>query len=315
MIKLRSFLIENNLIDDYQYLLDNDKDIEYNCLHDEKTNGFNVLHKLVLLCSNLLFYNFLEANITELKDFINEKNGFGRTPLHLACFFSKTLSSETTVMLLIENGANVNSKDIFNWSPLHSAVRYSGTKSTENTVRILLNSGANINDITEESFSPLHLSLINIKYGCSEDTIKILLEDPNVDVNLKDKFGRTPLHIVIIYSWWEVSEEIISLLLEKGADYNLLDNEGKNPMFYARDCDESGNFVIGKILKKFSKTVEVNVDSRILQKVVEKYQFYEDECLICSNERKGIKCKYDHFNCFSCLAKTKFICQYCNLNL
>jgi len=86
------------------------------------------------------------------------------------------------------------------------------------------------------------------------DTAKLerLLKE-GADVNVKDDYGRTPLHVAA-----EKGEvEIVKLLLEKGADVNVKNNNGQTPLHYAA----SGGYTeIVKLL--LERGADVNVKNK-----------------------------------------------------
>ncbi len=49
------------------------------------------------------------------------------------------------------------------------------------------------------------------------------------EINLKDKNGKTPLHLACIHSMYEITKFLIS----KNADLNIKDNNGNTPLFDA----------------------------------------------------------------------------------
>jgi ankyrin repeat protein len=60
------------------------------------------------------------------------------------------------------------------------------------------------------------------------DDVRALL-DQGVDVNAKDKGGRTPL----ILAAWKQETEVMNLLLERGADVNAKDKDGGTPLMWS----------------------------------------------------------------------------------
>ena len=65
-------------------------------------------------------------------------------------------------------------------------------------------------------------------WGCDEKQTRALL-DLGVDLNARDKLGRTPL----IVAGWRGLEKLAALLIEKGADPKARDTDGVTPLHWA----------------------------------------------------------------------------------
>jgi hypothetical protein len=61
-----------------------------------------------------------------------------------------------------------------------------------------------------------------------EKAVRYLL-DHGANINLKDKLGRTALHLTV----WPAHAEVLKLLLEKGAKISIQDNQGNTPLHVA----------------------------------------------------------------------------------
>jgi ankyrin repeat protein len=87
----------------------------------------------------------------------------------------------------------------------------------------------------------------------NKDIVKLLLDTGKVDVDAKDKEGRTPL-------WWAARsghEAVVKLLLETGkVDVDVKDQERRTPLSWAA---EAGHEAVVKLLLKTSK---VDVDAK-----------------------------------------------------
>lgn len=69
---------------------------------------------------------------------IDEPNGFGNTPLHVACY----MGQEAVATELVNHGANVNQPNKCGYTPLHlAAVSTNGALCLE----LLVNNGADVN--------------------------------------------------------------------------------------------------------------------------------------------------------------------------
>lgn len=157
---------------------------------------------------------------------VNSKDKWGHSPLYLAIHNDDSYFMKT----LITNGAEVNTKYPGGETLLQSAAITGRTES----VRVLLEAGANINAVNDRGQTALHVPLdvknSNYKkYKLSKDTLELLLAK-GADMNLKDKNGRTPL----LLAAESADGEIVTLLLDKGADVNAKDDEsGFTALHYA----------------------------------------------------------------------------------
>jgi len=88
--------------------------------------------------------------------------------------------------------SDINQIDRNGWSALHHAVCYSNFTSTERTVEILINNGADINLQGQYYRTPLHLAVIHYTQS-TKRTIELLIL-ANADVfNLKDNCDKAPI--------------------------------------------------------------------------------------------------------------------------
>ncbi|OKL59227.1 hypothetical protein UA08_05906 [Talaromyces atroroseus] len=131
-----------------------------------------------------------------------------------------------------------------NSSALLWAVRYGNLS----TAKLSIQGGANTNVRGRNGRTPLCAA---VRKG-HEDIVKLLLEDDNVDVNCRDRYGgQTPLTLAAMHG----RETVARLLLETGAvDVDLGDDDNGRPLLYAAD---HGSEVIVKLLLETGK-VDVN---------------------------------------------------------
>ncbi|XP_062612944.1 ankyrin-1-like [Saccostrea cucullata] len=127
---------------------------------------------------------------------------------------------DSTVQLLLNNGADVNLSNKNGASPLYIACQ----NRHDSTVQLLVNNGADINLCDNDGFSPLYLACQNVH----ESTVQLLLNN-NANINLCNKNGASPLYIAC----YKGHDSTVQLLLNNGADINLCDNYGASPLHIA----------------------------------------------------------------------------------
>lgn len=67
-----------------------------------------------------------------------------------------------------------------------------------------------------------------------------LLIDKNADVNSKDKFDSTPLHLA---SGYNPNEELVKFLLENNANVNAKDKDGWTPLHLASSYNQNEKII------------------------------------------------------------------------
>ncbi|KAJ8598773.1 hypothetical protein CTAYLR_009865 [Chrysophaeum taylorii] len=108
----------------------------------------------------------------------------------------------------------------------------------------LFDAGHATNDADEMGYTCLHAAS---SYG-HRDLIEFLLARPDVDVNVRDADGDTPLH---------VCEDILTAkrLLEAGAEHAALNSLGFTPANVAR---EEGHAFLADFLDSLQSEVEIS---------------------------------------------------------
>ncbi|XP_043832024.1 ankyrin repeat domain-containing protein 61 [Dromiciops gliroides] len=147
------------------------------------------------------------------------------SPLDLAIRFG----SYPVISILAQNGAHVNAIDESCMTPLHLAADRLNKKMTETLIAF----GANVNyTVSETGNTALKLAvcaastkagrLLSVDISC----IRVLLNH-GAKVNAQDHEGQTAIHEACSGG----REVIINLLLEFGADINILTRNGETPIF------------------------------------------------------------------------------------
>jgi len=199
-------------------------------------NGRTALHNAVESGSDTTL-NFLLGSGAS----VDEKDHQGLTALHLACM---SLSSITKVYILIRQGASVNIKDEGGQTALH----YATGAGNELAICSLLDYGADgavKGDFRGKSAHLKAKNMLTEPFGhCGQaeksqerkwlheavvtgnmEEVERCLEAEEFDVNTPDYHGQTLLHIAIHTR----AVPMIVLLVEKGADTEALNHEGKTP--------------------------------------------------------------------------------------
>ncbi|KAJ8675385.1 hypothetical protein QAD02_011171 [Eretmocerus hayati] len=148
---------------------------------------------------------------------------------HLACFLGLT----NIVRLLLNKASDENLKKKFvnsinddGATPLHSVIARVGNVSSLNEIaHLLLEHGCHVDARDFRLQTPLH-------YTHYEEDINVMrtLLSYGADVNAQDIYGQTPLHVILKSSYDMVCKERLVLLLESGADINILDERRRTCM-------------------------------------------------------------------------------------
>jgi ankyrin repeat protein len=125
--------------------------------------------------------------------------------------------------LLLQYGAEWDKADSSGNTPLHFAAAYGWIECME----LLLKVGADINAENSWRLTPINTAMLKNHEGC----VKKLLTYPGVDVNCKDERGRTLLTLALL-DLNKRSESFVKFLLDKGADPNIPDVDGKAALHY-----------------------------------------------------------------------------------
>ncbi len=228
---------ENDVIKSLNEIIKNGADINM------KDGKGNLPIHLALHSKRFIIADYLIKNGSDL----NKKNSRGRTPLHIASYLlarqrrSNDIGARTRralgaelymVQLLIKNGANINEKNSEGKTPFFLAMHRADfswgikdlpvEKFITDKINLYYQNGANVNMKTNIGTTLLHQTLSQGDYL----TATLLLNMcKDINVNIKDKRGKTPLddRRVLEKNTFLSKEErknlenIIELLLKKGA--------------------------------------------------------------------------------------------------
>jgi cytohesin len=168
---------------------------------------------------------------------VNAKNGKD-TPLQYALeYFNPNGGSNITVLayLLSQKGTNGNIKGQRGYTLLHYACDNRNKFPLDIFKALIETQGCDVNVVCEDKSYPLHRALryFDRNTGCDITVLTYLLGQTNVNVNVKDDYGYTLLHMAC-QKINELPLDIFTLLIEKhGADVNVQDNNKDTPLHIA----------------------------------------------------------------------------------
>jgi len=260
-----------------------DPTIKYYCSSVTKSANFNILMKYVLMdhldeknkkTRKSIYYERIKK-LLESQDCpdINYRNEQGWTGLMIACRNSNTYSSTAIVELLLEFGADVNICNNDCNTALMYCMNNLSNDSNIDTMNLLLKYNADINIINANNYSVLSyaiqgetvnfemlklliphaninsisLMLFNAIDILNVELIEYLLEN-NANVNIFSTF-ETPLIYILrkfslgYYSPFPKFTNIINLLLKYGADVNLPNKSGSNPIFCLKSDNQNYEYI------------------------------------------------------------------------
>lgn len=131
-----------------------------------------------------------------------------------------TPSNLEEILASIEAGADVNAADEYGVT----ALMWAAQDERVDIVKTIINAGADVNARNRVGKNALMYAC----YNPNPEVIKALL-NANPDVDAKSKYGQTAL----MFAATSMDSEIATSLIEAGADVNARDNEGGTPLIWA----------------------------------------------------------------------------------
>lgn len=130
-------------------------------------------------------------------------------------------------------------------SPLHMCCRL----GLHQTCQVLIKSGANLNCLNVESQTPLHVA---IKHG-KDDIIRLLLDQPTIDLKVRDKSGNTPFALTLQMRNHKIAERILEKMPNAAEQ---MDSRGRNFLHLAILNEDLETIL-------FLISIQVDVNSRV----------------------------------------------------
>lgn len=169
--------------------------------------------------------NTVKAILLEYPKLINRHSITDGSTLLTHAVFRSTVGM---AKFLLDQGADVKAKNSGGQTAMHILTWH----WNPDTAQVLIEKGADIMAADDLGITPLHTAVI--MYGGQLPAAKYLLEHGAL-VNSEDAKGFTPLHhAVITKNDRETAVEMVELLLQKGADPNRKNKEGKTALQLAQ---------------------------------------------------------------------------------
>jgi ankyrin repeat protein len=147
---------------------------------------------------------------------VNREHSQRRTTVH----FAAGLEDSRILERLIQAGADINKKDEFGYTPLHHAV---GFRQPEN-IKLLISHNADINVQANDGETPLMAAVNN--FMADIETLQAVLSG-RPDINAVNIQGQSALIAAAANAG---NPEIITILLNAGANAKLEDNTGRTAL-------------------------------------------------------------------------------------
>ena len=146
---------------------------------------------------------------------VNAKDFMDNVPLH-------TTRNIEIVKLLVRSGADLSVKEGVSEFPiLHNFIN---SPDNLEIFKFLIPLGIDVNASDCDGYTTLHrIADIN----CNLSKLVDIMVLHGADINAKNKFGETPLHIAVKHE----NEILVESIYKSGADTTIADNKGLMPYF------------------------------------------------------------------------------------
>jgi len=167
-------------------------------------------------------------------------DAYGQTALHIAC---EEGHLELVEMMITKYGCSINNRDNSGWTPLFCAC----SKGQLRICELLLSEGAQASIKSNDQANVLHYFVRNkIEPENAALGMKILqgLLENGADVDCQNINGETALHIAAARG----TTLCVEFLLQNGASPNLTDKEGETPLHHAVRTDGGNKEIVSLLL-------------------------------------------------------------------
>lgn len=189
--------------------------------HYKKCFGNTAIHKAAESGSLVILKYFIE----DKNGNINVENSLKQTPILLA---AESKHHDVIKYLFEEKNADLKHIDYRKYNILFVAINSNDLKLIE----YILDEKKVAFDVNEVDLS--HITLVHRAAILNRfDILKYLVSKKHADVNIPDKWGKTPLQSAARWNYYDACK----FLIENGAKIDVKDHEGKSPIKEASDKD------------------------------------------------------------------------------
>jgi len=219
--------------------------VEFLLARGAESEGNTLLHFAAGEGNTDMVQYYLDQN----PDYLHTKNIYHETPLHRAVGHAFYGALEI-VQHLVDIGAGMEARNLEGFTPLSVALNYLHRENGWNVVKYLLESGAE-----SDGYTLLHFAA---ERGNANKMLQVFLEQKPGDVNKKNNYGETPLHLAIEFG----TLQTVMCLVNSGADIEEQDSQGRTSLQLARIREEDwpvAEFLLEHGAKSEGNTLNRNV--------------------------------------------------------